>query len=173
MDMTTWLTILTTLMAAALCVQVVALVGIWRTMRELYTRVDSVSKDLVRGVGTMSAEVSQAVTTIKSVAEGVHALSGRLSAVAEIVYNRVEEVDAFLKETTDSARLEIARIQDAVENASRQIEQTFDLLHRGIFVPVKEVSAVLRGFRAGLDFIFRKPKGPSSASPQDEEMFIG
>jgi uncharacterized protein YoxC len=141
MDTTTWLTVISTLMAVALCVQVVALVGMWRTMRALFNRVDTLSKDLTRNVSVMSAEVGQAVTTIKSVAEGVHALSGRLSAVIEVVHKRVGEVDTFMKEVTDSARLEIARIQDAVETASRQIEETFELLHRGIFVPVKEVTA--------------------------------
>ena len=173
MDNTNWLEVFSALMALALCGQAFALFGIWRTTRALSIRIDFLSKDLVRNFNAVAGEIGQAVTTVKSVAEGIHTLTGKLAATSDVVHRRVGEMDSFLKEMTDAARLEIARIQYAIDTASRQIEETFDLLNRGVLVPVKEVSAVLRGFRAGLDFIFRKPKGPSSASSQDEEMFIG
>ncbi len=170
---TSWLTAITAIMAVALFLQGIALVGVWRAMSGLSGRLDTLSKDLMRNVNVLSGEVGQAVTTIRSVGESIHTLSSRLGATSEIIYKRVGEMDSFLREITDAARLEIARIQDAIDTASRQIEDTFDLLHRGVLAPVKEVSAILRGFRAGLDFIFRRPKSPSNASPQDEEMFIG
>jgi methyl-accepting chemotaxis protein len=173
MDTTTWLTIISTLLALGICVQVVALLGIWRSMRSMSIRVEALGKDLTRNINTISGEVGQAVTTIKTVAEGISAVSIKVAATAEIIHKRVGEVDSFIKEVTDSARLEVARIQDAIDTASRQIEETFALLQKGVLVPVKEVSAILRGFRVGLDFIFRRPKVPSNASPQDEEMFIG
>jgi uncharacterized protein YoxC len=173
MDMTTWLKVLTSIMAIALCLQVTALIGIWRTIRMMAVRLDGLSKDLTKNIKIISGEVGQALTTIKSVAEGIQALSARLAATTDVIHKRVGDVDSFIQEMTDSARLEVARIQDAIETASRQIEETFELLHKGVLVPVKEVSAILRGFRVGLDFIFRRPKGPSNASPQDEEMFIG
>jgi methyl-accepting chemotaxis protein len=173
MDTTTWLAVITGVMALALFLQALALVGLWRAMSALSSRVDSLSKDLMRNVSLLSGEIGQAVTTIKSVAEGIHAISGKLAATSDIVHKRIAEVDSFLREVTDTARLEIARIQDAIDTTSRQIEETFALLHRSVLVPVREVSAILRGFRVGLDFVFRRHKGPSSASPQDEEMFIG
>ncbi len=170
---TTWLMVITAIMAVALFLQGLALVGLWRAMAALSTRVDGLSKELMRTVSVLSGEVGQAVTTIKSVAEGIQTLSGKLVATSEIIYKRVGEMDSFVHELTDAARLEIARIQDAIDTASRQIEETFELLHRGVLSPVREVAAIIRGFRVGLDFIFRRPRGPSNASPQDEEMFIG
>jgi hypothetical protein len=172
--METWLTVFTGVIALALLLQSLAFIGLYRSVRSLSARVDVISKDLMKTVGALTADVSQAVATIKSVAEGVQSLKEKIAATSDVIHKRVSDMDSFLRDLTDAARLEVARIQDAVDTASRQIEDTFDVLHRSVLVPIREVTAVVRGFRAGLDFLLRKPpKSPSGASHLDEEMFIG
>jgi hypothetical protein len=171
--METWLTVFTGVVAVALFLQSLAFIGIYRSVRKLSARVDDISGDLMKGLGALTSDISQAVTTIKSVAEGILALKDKLSSTSDVVHKRVTEIDSFLRQLTDAARLEVARMQDAVDTASRQIEGTFELLHRSVIVPVREITAVFQGVKVGLDFFLRRPKRPSGTSHLDEEMFIG
>ena len=171
--METWLTVFTGVVAFALLLQSLAFFGLYRSVRNLSARIDAISKDVMRNVDALTSDVSQALATIKSVAEGIQALKDKLSSTSDMIYKRVTEVDSFLQQLTDSARLEVARIQDAIDTASRQIEDTFELLHRSVIVPIREVTAIARGVKVGLDFFLRRPKSPSGTSNLDEEMFIG
>ncbi len=172
--METWLTVFTGVVALALLLQSLAFMGLYRSVRSLSARVDVISKDLAKTISGLTADVSQALATVKSVAEGVQSLKEKVLSTSDMIQRRVGDMDSFLHDLTEAARLEVARIQDAIDTASRQIEDTFELLHRSVLVPVREVTAVVRGFRAGLDFFLRKsPKSPSGASHLDEEMFIG
>ncbi|MFH1009716.1 MAG: hypothetical protein V1784_00600 [bacterium] len=167
----TLLTIFTGVVAVVLLLQSFAFVGIYKSVRQLSTRMDSLSKDLLKKVDVLSTKVEDLLFTIKGMAEGLKSIQGKLADTTAIVHKRVVDLDTFLAETTSAARLEILRIQDVVDNVSRRIEETFDLLHNSILAPVNEVSAVIRGVKVGLDVLLRKRKSPSTSS-HDEEMFI-
>ena len=107
-------------------------------------------------------------TTTKK-AEGI---SERLNAATSVVSNRVKDLDSFVEDTTDAARLQVAKIQDLVETSSVRITETFDMVQKGIVAPVNELTALIRGLKVGLGFFFRGRKDPSSQSHHDEEMFI-
>ncbi len=160
------------IIAASLLLQSLAFVGIYRSLRRLAARIDDVSSDLVKHVDAQSAKVEELLTIIKGMAEGVRTLQEGLSATGAIVQKRIVELDAFIAEVTDVARLQIVRVQDVVDTAARRIEETIDTFHNSVLVPVNEVNAIARGVKVALDVLLRKRKGPSSSTPQDEEMFI-
>jgi methyl-accepting chemotaxis protein len=173
MQDTTWLAVFSGIVAVTLFLQSFALLGLYRSLRRLSEHIENISKDLMKTVGTLSRDVGETLTSIKSMAEGVQAVSDKLTATSNIVQKRVSELDSFFKELTDAARLEVARIQDVVDVAVRQIEDTLSLLRRSVLSPVNEVNALVRGLRVGLDFFLRRPKTPTATSRLDEEMFIG
>jgi hypothetical protein len=82
------------------------------------------------------------------------------------------ELDNFLAEATDTARQEIARIQDTIQLASSKAEEAVEILRDTVLAPVNEINAVIRAIRVSLDVLFRRRRNPSNASAQDEEMFI-
>jgi len=102
----------------------------------------------------------------------VQAVQESVSAVSQVVHRRVVEVDAFLAEATESARLQMAKFQDIVDTSARRIDDTIYTLQTAIVAPVSEVQAVIRGIRTGLDVLFRRRRSAANQSQQDEEMFI-
>lgn len=111
------------------------------------------------------------MTTVNSMAEELKSVQDKLANTTAIVHKRVVELDSFLAETANIARLEILRIQDVVDLATRHIEETFELIHKSIARPISEISALHRGIKVGLDVLFHKRKS-HIASSQDDEMFI-
>jgi hypothetical protein len=171
--MTTWLVVFTGIITVGFVLQSLAVFGLFRSVKKLSIRFEVLSADLVKTVESITGDVSQTLVTIKKVAEGIHALQEKLNATTDVVQKRIGELDVFLGEVTATARLEIARIQDAVDAAFRQVEDTFDLLNRSVITPVREVAAIVGGVRAAFEFLVRRPKTPSGIAPHDEEMFIG
>ena len=168
----TLLTIFTGVLALAVLIQTLLFFGIYRTIRQLTSKMDGLGKDLIKNVEAISGKVEEGLATIKGIAEGIKPIRDRVAATTDIVHRRVMELDAFLDEATRTARLEILRVQDMIEQASQKVEETLELLRRGILTPLNEINAISRAIRVGIDVLFRRRKGPSSTSPQDEEMFI-
>lgn len=158
--------------AFALLLQCVAFLVIARAVRSMTARVDRLVTDVSKTAGTLSGKAEDLLSIIRGVAEKVHTLENHLTATSTMIQKRVVELDSFLEETTDAARLQVLRIQAVVENVSSKVEETFDLLHHGVVAPAAELNAIIRGIRVGLDVLVRKRKRPARTSQQDEEMFI-
>lgn len=167
----TLLMVFTGILAFAVLVQTILLFGIFRVIRQMSVWVDGVGKDLIRNVELISSKVDEGLTAVRSVSEGMKPILGSLAQTAEVVHSRVVEVDAFLVEATNTARLEIARVQETIHSATERAQQIIETLHDNILTPLSELGALTRGIRVGFDALFRRRRNPSR-SAQDEEMFI-
>jgi hypothetical protein len=166
------LMIFTGILAVAVLVQTIVIVFIQKSISQLNIRMDSLGHDLLRNVEVVSEKVSEGLTAVRSVADDLKPITQKLASTVEIVHHRVKEADAFLAEATSTARLEILRIQDTIHDASRQAQETIDLLRNGILAPLSEINAIARAIRVAVDVLFRRRRAPSETSALDEEMFI-
>jgi hypothetical protein len=172
MDKDTILLVLTGILAIAFLMQVIIFYGIYRSIRQMNSWMDGIGKDLLRNVEIISSKVDEGIATIKEIGEGLKPIKEKLASAADIIHKRVLDLDSFLNETTDTARLEVLRIRDKIESASNRAEEILNMLHDSIITPVNEFHAIARGIKTGIDMLFRRRRNPSSATPQDEEMFI-
>ncbi len=172
----TWetnLTIFAGLVTLALLIQGAALLIIALKLRDLAARMEALSAKLTAQIDSLAAQANNFLDIARSTAEKIHAVQENVSAISKIVHDRVVDVDAFLDEATDVARLQLAKMQDVLDTTSRRIDQTIDVLQTAIIAPVSEVQAVVRGIRTGLEVLFGWSRRFSRRSVQeDEEMFI-
>ncbi len=166
------LSIFTGLVALALLLQGIALLAISRKVRELSAKLDYLSTKLTDQADSLTVKVESFLSIVKSTAEKVQAVQENVAAITKVVHDRVVEVDAFINEATDAGRLQMARLQDALDTTLRRIDETIDTLQNAIIVPITEAQAIIRGIRSGLDVFFGRRRLSSSRSHQDEEMFI-
>jgi hypothetical protein len=149
----TVLTVFTGIVALVLLMQGIALVVLYRKLRELSVRLEAASATLAKQVEVQVVQES-------------------VSAITNVVHRRILDVDAFLAETTDTARLQIAKFQGVMDTTSRKIEETLDLLQGTVLTPIVEIQALIRGVRVGMEMLFGRRRLPANRSHQDEEMFI-
>ncbi len=166
------LAVFTGLTALALVSQAIALVVISRKLHDLTARLDALSAKLTKPVDALAIQVENLLSMIKSMTEKMHTVQENVTAISAVVHHRVVEVDAFLNEATDTARLQMARLSDVIETTSHRIDETIDTLQNAIVVPITEVHAIIRGIRSGLDVLFGRRRLSSHRSHNDEEMFI-
>jgi methyl-accepting chemotaxis protein len=168
----TLLMVFTGVLAVAVVIQSLLFLGIYNSVRQMSDLMNRLLKDVLRNAESVSAKAEESLNAVKSVAEGLKPITENIANTTKIVHQRVTELDAFVAETTRTARLEILRIQDTIEIATRRAQETVELLHSSILAPINEINAISRALRVGLDVLFRRRKTPSGSSAQDEEMFI-
>lgn len=182
MSQETLLLVFTGVVALAILIQSLALLGVFMWVRNISRRFDSLSVELLEHINSISKKADEVLASAKDVSEATRTIRENLTTTSAIVHQRAEalnatiqkrvaDLDSFLEETTSIARTEIAKVQGVVDSASRRVDETFDLLHNGIVAPLTEINAIAAGLRTAFDVFFRR-RSPSARIHQDEEMFI-
>ena len=164
--------VFTGIVAVALLLQSLAFWGIYKSMQSLSSRIDRTATSLSKATESFSRDLAELVETVRALSEKFRGIEESVSSTTEIVQKRVVQLDGFLEETTDAARLQVARIQEAIDTASQRVEETFGILQHRVLAPVNEVSAIITGIRVALDVLTGRRRRPVNPSRQDEEMFI-
>jgi hypothetical protein len=165
------LVVFTGILAVAVFLQTLLFFGMFRAIRRMTVLIDVMGKDLLRNVEIVSTKVDESLAAIRVVVEGMKPIQDKLTVTAEVISNRIAEIDIFLAETTAKARGEVLRIQDTVKSVTAKVEEIFEILHSSVFAPLNQVGAITRAVRVGLDVLFRRRRS-NSESARDEEMYI-
>jgi methyl-accepting chemotaxis protein len=166
------LTVFVGIIAAAVVVQGVALVLVTLGLRRLAAHVDGTCKDLMKRVDAIGQKADEMFATVKAVAAGAEAIRDNLVNSTSMIRSRVADVDAFLEEVTRNARLQVATAQDFLETSARKIEETFDLVQQNVLTPIREIGALIAGFRVGLEVLTGRRRRIVDPYRHDDEMFV-
>jgi len=166
------LTVLVGIIALAVLAQSVALLLISLGLKRLSARLEVVSGDLAKKVDALAKSAEETFAGIKSVVARAEAIRENLLQTSEVIRNRAVDLDGLLQDVTKSARLQVAEVQYFLESSTRKIEETFDLVQKSIIEPIRELGALLVGFKAGLDVFLGRRRRPVDRFQHDEEMFI-
>jgi hypothetical protein len=116
--------------------------------------------------------------TLTELRPKLQVITDNLTETTVLVRNEVERVDATVSDATDRARLQIIRADEMLSRTLDRVEQTSDLVSKTVVSPVRQVSGIIQGVTAGLEFLLShraRKNGDSRSSrravPQDE-MFI-
>jgi phosphoenolpyruvate synthase/pyruvate phosphate dikinase len=76
-------------------------------------------------------------------------------------------------ELLERSRLQMIRVDRMVSDVVEKVETTADAVQRGVLGPIQEISAVVKGVRSGLEFLFTRRRVTNvSEATQDEQLFI-
>jgi hypothetical protein len=166
------LAVFTGILAFAVLMQSVLFFLMYKIMRQLTAQIDGLSKDLLKHVGRVSAKVEDTLTTITSVADMVKPVVEKLNESADIVHGRILDLNDFLGEVTEKARLEIAELKDAVHDAVQRAQDVIGVLRDNILTPINQINAIIHGVRMAMDVLFRRRKKPAPQSSIEDSLLL-
>ena len=158
--------------AIAVIVQVCILVALFLALRKTAIKVEA-----------LATEVStKAVPTLTTAQEMLIELRPRVQdIVANIEHStrlartQVERIDATVSDVVDRTRLQVIRADELVNRTLDRVEETSDMVQRTVVSPIRQLSGIIQGLSAGVEFFLgRKRRNPSREAvgvPQDE-LFI-
>lgn len=170
MEQSTGLTVALILVAVAVFMQALAMVGIWLAVRKIPGQIEGVRADVKQRLDPLTQSTLEIVNNSR---EPLRNITANLAEISHMLRNRTSHVDALAAEVVDKSRLQIIRVDQMVSDLLEKVEKTTDAVQRGVLGPIQEVSAVLKGVRSGLEFLFsRRRVVDVREATQDEQLFI-
>ncbi len=170
MELNTEVAVALILVALAVLMQAGAMLGIWLATRKMLSQVEGVRADVKQRLDPLTQSVLEIVNNSR---EPVRAISANLADISQMLRDRTANADQVAAELLDKSRLQIARVDRLVTDLVEKVETTADSVQQGVLAPIREVSAVVKGVRSGLEFLFRRRRVTNvSEATQDEQLFI-
>jgi hypothetical protein len=162
------------LTGAAVLLQAGVLIALYLAVRKTTTKMEALAEELKSK--TLPA-LDLASGTLSDLRPKLRVIADNLTETTIMVRSQVERVDATVSDATDRARLQVIRADELLTRTLDRVEQTSEMVAKTVVSPVRQVSGVIQGVTAGLEFLLgnrARRNGESrrpSPMPQDE-MFI-
>jgi len=158
------------LVAVAVFMQALAMLGIRATVAKLPGQIENIRADVNQRLDPIHRSVTEILTDTR---EPVHNITHNLAEISRILRERTGQVDLVVEDLVDKTRLQIVRVDQMVSDLVEKVENTSETVQRSFLLPIQEVTAVMKGVRAGLDLLFsRRRESSVTEATQDEQMFI-
>ncbi len=116
------------------------------------------------------------IGSVRGIMEDLKPKIARVSTDAEdivkITKQQVERVGELIKDFSDRAKVQVARIDGAVDETVDQVQTARTAATEALMKPVREVDGFFSGVRAAMNVYLRPRKSSVDHATQDEEMFI-
>ncbi len=164
------LTTILLLVALALVLQAVSMVGLWRSIERLNREVEGLRADVRQRLDPLAQAVAAILADSR---EPIRTITTNLAEVSRVLRDRAGQVDRVVEELVERSRLQIIRVDQMATELVARLESTVGAVQRQVMKPIQEASAVLQGVRSGLEFLFsRRRNARPGETTQDEQMFI-
>jgi len=158
------------LVALAVLMQAGAMVGIWFSIQKIHGEVQGVRADVDKRLDPLTQSVGEILTNSR---EPISTLTRNLAEISTIMRERTSRVDDAVGAMLVRSRDQADRIDHMVTGLVDRVETTADVVQTNILVPLNEMAAVVKGVRAGMEFLFSRRRNPSiTEATQDEQLFI-
>jgi len=163
------------LTGAAVLLQACLLAAMYLAMRKSSARMEAIATE-VKGKAIPTLELAQSMLT--EVRPKLRVIADNLQEATTTLRAEVERVDATVNDVVDRARLQIIRADELLGRTLDRVEQTSEMVHQTVISPVRQVSGLVRGITAGIEF-FLGSRGRRNGGSRDvrrpvqqDEMFI-
>jgi hypothetical protein len=104
----------------------------------------------------------------------IASIMGDAAELTRVARSQAQKVDRVFTDTIDRLRIQVTRADQILTGTLEVIEEAGTSFREKLWQPVHQASAVLKGFRAGLDFIrgYQRRRPEEDPTIQDEELFI-
>ncbi len=160
---------------AAVLLQAGLLAAMYLAMRKSSARLEAIATE-VKAKALPALETAQSILT--EIRPKLQVIADNLQESTILMRLQVERLDATMNDVVDRARLQVIRADELLSRTLDRVEQTSDLVHKTVVSPIRQVSGVLQGITAGIEYLLgsrhRRNGGTRDVRrpvPQDE-MFI-
>jgi hypothetical protein len=117
----------------------------------------------------MMPVLSDAQDLIRDTIPKMKVITENLVETSHIVRSKAQEFDGTVSDVNSRTRAQVARVDGMVTSVLNTTAEITDTIQRGIKIPVREVSGLVNGLKAGLDVLVgRTHKNGAKYRDQDQ-----
>jgi len=169
--MSGWVEAFIVIAAVAIVLQMLILLSMAMQMRTSIEKFTRIATDLQSRIDPILVRTSRILEDSET---RIASIMGDAAEVTRIARGQAQKIDRVFTETVERLRIQVIRADQILTGALEVIEDTGSKFRRGLWVPVQQASAILKGLKVGLDYLRGERSRPRSeaGARQDEELFI-
>ncbi len=170
--MSGWLEAFIVIAAMAIVVQMAILVAMFVVMRETAERFTRIASQLQARLDPILLRTGR---ILEDSEERIASVMSDASEISRVARSQAQRVDRVFSDAVERLRIQVIRADHIITGTLEVIEEAGSKVRSTVWEPVRQVSAMLKGLKAGLDMIRggqRRSPAPDATAPQDEELFI-
>ena len=167
--MEVWLIVFVALTAVAILLQAGILAGMFFAMRKTSAKVESLAEEVKTKV-LPTAELAHSM--MLDLRPKIDTVADNVSVSTTMLRTQMERIDATLTDIVDRTRLQVIRADEFVNSTMDKLEETREAVQRTVVSPVRHLTGIMHGVGVGLESLFSRRRGRTSANAPQDEMFI-
>ena len=167
--MSGWLEVFIVIATLAIVIQMAILLAMFIQLR---TAIGTFSRIALQLQAKMDPILTRTNRILEDSEERIASIMGDGAEIARVARSQAQKVDRVFSDMVERLRIQVVRADHILTGALEVIEETGTTFRAKVWKPVHQASAVLKGIKAGLEFIRSGKRPESDAATQDEELFI-
>jgi len=167
--MSGWLAAFIVVATVAIVVQMGILLAMFLQMREASRQFTRIATDLQARLDPILVRVNNILTDSE---DRIASIMGDAAEVTRVARAQAQKVDRVFTEAVERLRIQVIRADQILTGTLEVIEEAGSTFRRKLWEPIQQASAMLKGLKAGLDFIRGQKRPRPDQTTQDEELFI-
>jgi hypothetical protein len=163
------LTVFIAITAAAVLLQAFILVAMYVAMRKTTAKVEALTEDIRTKVMPTADLVHTTLTELKP---RIETIVVNVSESSTLLKAQIKRLDATVTDIVDRTRLQVIRADELVNRTMDKVEDATEAVHRTVVSPVRQVSGLIQGITAALQFLRNGKHGKDGVTVPQDEMFI-
>ena len=149
--------------------------AIWRAARsvkELTDRVHNQTSEMEGKIQIIQDRVLGLTAELQPLQQTAKELSGTIEVLSGRLKTRSQEIDGFVSQLMDVGREQASKIDYVVQDTLQKFEETTSVIQKDLLRPTVEISAFVKGVKAGLDALLSRPQAQPKDAVAEEQLFI-
>jgi len=167
--MSGWLELFIAVATVAIVIQMGILLAMFVQMQAAIKNFTRIASDLQARIDPILVRTNR---ILEDSEDRIRSIMGDAAEVTRVARSQAQKVDRVFTDAVERLRLQIIRADQILTGTLEVIEETGSTLRDKVWEPINKVSAVLKGIKAGIDFIRGQRRPQPDAATEDEELFI-
>jgi hypothetical protein len=168
--MSGWLEVFIAVATIAIVVQMAILLAIYLQMRASVEHFSRIVAQLQARVDPILVRTNRILDDSE---DRIRTIMSNAAELTEIARSQAQKVDRVFTDAVERLRIQVVKADHILTGALEVIEEAGSTFRAKLWQPFHQASAILKGVKAGIDFIRGQSRRPESdTTTQDEELFI-
>jgi len=168
--MSGWLAAFIVVACVAIVIQMAILLAMFVTVRTAVQNFTKIATDLQGRIHPILARVTRIVDDSE---DRIRSITSDTAEITRLARSQAQKVDRVFTDAVERLRAQVIRADHILTGTLEVIEEAGTTFRTRLWKPVQQASALIKGFKAGLEILRGNKSNPESdPAHQDEELFI-
>jgi hypothetical protein len=165
-----WVDAFVVIAAIAIIIQMAILLALFLQVRTAVQQFTKIANQLQTRIDPILLRTNR---ILEDSEDRIRSVMSNAAELTEIARSQAQKVDRVFTDAVERLRIQIVKADQILTGVLEVIEDTGSTIRTKLWEPFHQASAILKGIKAGIEFIRgQRRRSDSDTAMQDEELFI-